>query len=262
MSLLTKWIPAKSRVEELLTRSHNRRLIRNHVDRLAIAMAAGAWNPVVAPILFYRDGTLADGQHRLAAWLQAGAPDGVWFLSAVIEQEEIVKVDAGRLRSTRDHCAIMRIPLDNRAIAAARWALNLELDKTYDAGPLVATHEMLIEAAWRFNITRFAHRMLPASVAGTLAYIGEARGVSPFFDLVVHGENLTRNHPAYHLRTLCLNSSFANRNLRSEWSIKTVRAWNAYATGESMGVLKAPARPWSWIEIEERSATDGTTSPQ
>ena len=256
MPALTKWNPVKVKVEELLANSHNRKLSRPHVERLTISMRAGAWNPAVSPILFYVDGHLADGQHRLAAWLQAGCPQDVWFYSAAIERDEIVKVDAGRVRTTRDHCTIMNEPFGLRHIAAARAALNMELNQAYDPGLLIATHEMLIDAAKRYNVRRFANKMLPSPVAGALAFIGDERGVAPFYDLVMHGENLTRHHPAYHLRALCLSSGRSNRNQRSTWAYKTVRAWNAYARGESMGVLKTPAPPFAWQEIESTQAAE------
>lgn len=254
MAAFQRWTPSKGRVEALLGRSPNRNLVASHVKRLALAMGSGNWNPAVSPILFYPDGALADGQHRLSAWIEAGCPSEVCFYAATINGDEITKVDAGRLRNTRDHCKILGLSYGHRDLAAARVALCLELNRSYDPALLTATHEMLIDAARRYDTPSFVNRIMPASVAGALAFIGDRRGVRSFYDKVVHGENLTRTHPAYHLRSLCMQSTFSNRNNRAEWTYKTIRAWNAYAKGEQIGQLKAGSRPYTWLELESLEA--------
>lgn len=258
----SKWIPTEQRVIAVLEASHNRPVSDRHVNVLAIAMERGNWKPEISPLLFYPDGRLADGQHRLWAWLRSGMQRGIWFWSAVIDEEDITKVDAGRNRSTADHSRILRLGFSGRQIAVAKIALALE-SQEYDVARLRANHDMVLEAAKRYEVADFARHGIPAPVTGTLAFVGKHRGVLPFFEQVVHGENLTRQDPAYHVRSMIgASGRSTGYGVRDQMMIKTIRAWNAYARGEKLGVLRAPDRPWHWIEIERKEAKDGQHAPE
>jgi hypothetical protein len=61
--------------EEFLTHNIRNRNIRlPYVDELATYMRQGKWDVTHQGIVFYEDGTLFDGQHRLHAIIKAGIP--------------------------------------------------------------------------------------------------------------------------------------------------------------------------------------------
>lgn len=258
----SRWIPTEAKILDVLERSTNRSVSDRHVAQLAISMAAGEWIPEISPLLFYPDGRLADGQHRLWAYIKAGCPKGIYFLSAVINDADITKVDAGRSRSTSDHAKILGLGFNHKHVAAARVALALE-QGTYITSNVRATHDMVIDACSKYRVEVFVKRSIPATVTGTLAFIGAERGVMPFFDQIIHGENLTRNDPAYHVRSMVLTlGSLSLGKCRDELVVKTVKAWNFYARGESIGKLYAGDRPWKWMDIERKEAKDGALLPR
>jgi len=79
----------------------NRPLKPGHVERLASDMKAGAWTKCLAPIAFYEDGSLADGQHRLWAIVESGVT--VRFrVVRELPKEAGVNIDTGIIRTVVD----------------------------------------------------------------------------------------------------------------------------------------------------------------
>lgn len=249
MAAYTKYIPVKGKVETLLDISPNRPIKPFHVKTLALAMKSGEWKPEISPLFFYPDGKLADGQHRLWAWLEAGCPDGVFFYAAVIQVSDITKIDAGCKRSTADHAKMLGFPIGNRGIAVARVALSLE-QGSYSQSRQVVSHDMVIDAANRYGVGSFLSRLLPACVCGTIAWIASKHDVDEFWVQLREGVGLAKTDPAFHLRNAALTTVIGTASDREVLVVKTVRAWNAYAKGEPMSTLKAGARPFSWIPLE------------
>jgi hypothetical protein len=61
------------KAEHYLNRNtSNRKLREGVVERYASDMAGGRWTKCAAPIVFYEDGEIADGQHRLFAIIESG----------------------------------------------------------------------------------------------------------------------------------------------------------------------------------------------
>ena len=249
MAPYTRYIPTRAKVETLLNISPNRTLKPFHVKTLALAMKAGEWKPEISPLFFYPDGKLADGQHRLWAWLEAGCPDGVFFYAAVIQVSDITKIDAGSKRSTADHAKMLGLPVSNREVAVARVALLLE-QGGYHPSKLVVTHDMIIDAAMRYQVDRFHSRIIPACVRGTIAWIASKHDAEEFWIQVRDGEGLSKTNPAFHLRNAAITASVGHSQQREALVVKTIRAWNAYAKDEPMSNLKPGARPFAWIPLE------------
>lgn len=243
---------AVSKMQELLANQTNRNLNQNRVRLLAHEMEQGKWNPAIAPVLLYTDGTLADGQHRLAAAVMRGKPLQVWL--ATIDRQEITKVDSGMNRTTYMHSQILGLTVTKADLAAARVAICLH-GKSFGLSPRV-NHDDLIQAARRYDVVRFRYRY--SVLSGACAYIHSvSAGVPEFFRMVVTGEMLARTEPAFHLRNALLLNPAGGNYEREELLVKTVKAWNAYAAGEQMGTLKAPKRPFEWMDIVRKEAKDG-----
>lgn len=92
--------------EALLAKNYemNRKLAVNgpRVRQYASDMADGRWDPSAADFIrIAGDGTLVDGQHRLAAVVQCGRTVPMWVLYGV-DKTCFTKVDTGKPRVARD----------------------------------------------------------------------------------------------------------------------------------------------------------------
>lgn len=83
----------------------NRRLRQRVVDRYKTDMNDGNWTPCPAPIVFYADGDIADGQHRLWAIIESGVPVE-FFVMRNLPREAGLNVDMGVQRSVIDNARI------------------------------------------------------------------------------------------------------------------------------------------------------------
>lgn len=241
-----------SDMELLVENQRNRSVSKPRVDMLAVQMRAGQWRPEVAPILLYQDGTLADGQHRLCAALKVGKP--LECFVAHIDHADITKVDAGMPRNTFNHCQILGIDLSKSDIAAGKICLTLE-QATYHLKQAYS-HDLVIQACDKYSVRKY--RWSGGSVfSGVCAFIDSvSSGVEEFHRQVTVGELLRSTDPAYHLRN-ALMMPLQGNNMREDIMVKIVRAWNCYARGDRMGVLKPGKRPYEWIDIERKEAKDG-----
>lgn len=78
----------------------NRPLQAGRVEDMALQMLEGNWK-LAQPISFDKKGALIDGQHRLAAVVEAGKP--VWFMvQRGLEPDTFGVFDQGRLRTAAD----------------------------------------------------------------------------------------------------------------------------------------------------------------
>lgn len=235
-----------NQMESLLANQQNRSLTTGW-QKWYRAMLAGQWNPSLAPIILYADGTLADGQHRIRAALEMNQPFTCYV--TVIERDEIVHVDAGRPRSTVDHAKILGLGLSNRHIAIARVCIALER-KTYQVQNI--EHAVLLEAATKFDVMAWAGKSKFRSqtpVAGLCAFIS-SKGGSPeaFYHSVATGEDLTQGDPALLLRNWLLdNEAVGGQAMRTEYLWRTTRCWNAYASGEALFRMLKPKSGWPFL---------------
>jgi hypothetical protein len=84
----------------------NRSISRAKVNVYAAEMADGTWrNTHQNCIAFYEDGTLADGQHRLAAVVKAGKSIEM-FVATGLSRVDGAAIDQGRARKLRDALVI------------------------------------------------------------------------------------------------------------------------------------------------------------
>jgi hypothetical protein len=79
----------------------NRKFKLHHVTRLASDISEGRWNINGSSIVFNGDGTLLDGQHRLAAIVKAGVPVDMLVVRGV-SKSAMATIDSGVSRSAGD----------------------------------------------------------------------------------------------------------------------------------------------------------------
>ena len=79
----------------------NRNVSERLVNKYAEDMANGNWGITHQGIAFYKDGTLADGQHRLRGIIKSGKTIRM-FVTRGLEKKTSIDIDAGRPRSMVD----------------------------------------------------------------------------------------------------------------------------------------------------------------
>ena len=171
--------PATAKVY-LTKAAPNRSINKRNVDRLAKAMASGAWRVTHQGIAFDENGQLIDGQHRLAAIVQSGKTIKL-LVSRYSADAPMSVLDSGSSRSVSDRVQIAGIIPEHAATTVAiinamliaetggyrKEALQPhEIEKLYDQE----------QSAIRFTMTAFGtrqSRQWNAIVRGAFAYCAE-----------------------------------------------------------------------------------------
>lgn len=112
--------PAKA--EAYLNANKSNRTLRDGVvEKYANDMLKGRWTQCTAPIVFYEDGDIADGQHRLWAIIQANTPQSLYVLHN-LPREAGLNIDTGAPRTLVDNARISGVDstLSNTLVALVR----------------------------------------------------------------------------------------------------------------------------------------------
>ena len=105
--------------EWLSNNKNNRPLNSNRLDLMAELTADGKWKVTHQGIAFYSDGTLADGQHRLAA-IASGDTAVEMMVTWGLSRELIHAIDSGRPRSITNVLNFMGMKLSQTQVAICR----------------------------------------------------------------------------------------------------------------------------------------------
>lgn len=105
MQILIKTITPEVAAVMLENNPANRNIKRHHVDAMARDMAAGRWQTNGDAIRVNCDGSLIDGQHRLAACVKSGVPFQTVFISG-LDADVRATIDGGAKRTHGDRLAM------------------------------------------------------------------------------------------------------------------------------------------------------------
>lgn len=99
----------------------NRKLRDGWVEKYASDMRAGKWTECIVPIVFYENGDIADGQHRLWAIVESDTTQRFFVLHG-LTREAGLNIDTGGVRNLVDNARISGLNPDitNEMTAAAR----------------------------------------------------------------------------------------------------------------------------------------------
>jgi hypothetical protein len=103
----------------------NRSLSAGRVEQYARDMSQGKWKMTHQGIAFNGNGTLVDGQHRLAAIVKAGKPIKMMVVEGV-EGDANEFIDRGRARSFSDTLKMRGVKYTTQVSAACRTILILD----------------------------------------------------------------------------------------------------------------------------------------
>jgi hypothetical protein len=100
---------------------NNRKMRDGVAEKYADDMRNGRWTNCPTPIAFYDDGDLADGQHRLWAILESGAPQ-TFPIARGLSRADGLNIDIGLTRSLVDNARISGTDsgLSNELLSIAR----------------------------------------------------------------------------------------------------------------------------------------------
>lgn len=241
--------------EWLLQNTHNRNIRQKVVLAYAADMAEGNWRWNGESVKFAADGTLLDGQHRLAAIAESGMTIQMLVVSD-LKNEVQETVDGGAKRKFSDVLKLRgeQTPLILAAIVrrVTLWdSGNRWMDQIGKYAPTTAQmlrtlekYPELRDLAQPAQVTA-THCGLPASVIGfgwwMFSMLDDEAAVTDaefFFTRLADGQGLVKGDPVYELRKAADNSKTV-RGQRSERYLTAVliKAWNAYRAGEKVGLL-------------------------
>jgi hypothetical protein len=223
--------------QRMLTRNkHNRTLYAQRVETYAGAMTRGEWRDNAATIRFAPDGVLLDGQHRLAAIVEANIPVPMWVaLNVPYEAQETM--DTGAKRTVGDMLRQRGKPYTLRLPAVARRIMNYyEVNSFVQGGYVRFTEQQslaFIDEHENDLVEHIRQGARTASGIGTgltttlasLSYLFAEVNENLTQDFMLslqYGTELQRNDPIYVLREQIVNDM--RRSTRSADAV-TYAAW-------------------------------------
>lgn len=236
---------APEMAREMLAKNEaNRSMRRQVVAKYARDMTEGRWHYTGDPIRFADDGTLLDGQHRLAAIVQSGKSQPMLVIRGLPREWQGV-IDTGTRRTAAD---AVRFQGDRNApvlAAVARMILtngdevtlqlsNAEIAEVVETDPNLRW--VVSQAVPGLAVLR--KRMTPAVLgyAYWRCHRVDAFAAAEFFDRLASLADLPTGSPILALNTRLASLSAKggrSREYRLEALASTFIAWNAWRKGEA-----------------------------
>lgn len=161
LNTLVKAKPQTSRIleigpelaEQILNQRNvsNRPLKPGKIKDYANDLRAGRWGLTGDTIKFAPDGTLKDGQNRLAAVIRANGPVLKTHVIFGIESGLFTRMDIGKNRTPADVFHIAGLHYPAHAAATVRWLLILTSDNPNNRGAHFSNDELLAAYRERFD---------------------------------------------------------------------------------------------------------------
>lgn len=235
------------------TPAHQRRMNQAHVRRLAQDMREGRWveeSPV--PIIVTGTDQVIDGQHRLAAIVEADRPVTMVVartdhpdLFAVVDQgmkRNAAQFLSGRTSSTRTVAARLILQYRNDPHTAPRTTYRASISELLDVAEEFSDEQSLLLAEKVRSVyleTRVHQGVLLAIALLAREHAPEER-LNSWLQGLQDGEFLAKNDPRHLVRQrFMLQHKQLNtgNHIPQTWQL-LVKAWNAHHDQRTMGTLK------------------------
>lgn len=243
--------PAKA-AEMLAANTTNRPLSKPTVRGFAEAMRRGEWIVTHQGIAFDVNGVLVDGQHRLAAIIEADIPIEVTVFTEVAEATFDV-LDTGKKRNAADVLAIEGEKSATMLAAMVRTVLLFQTrpDLNWSGGSAsVTNHQIVAGLEAHPKLREFlsvgdqiaANTGMIKSAAGAASYLisqaNKRADLSDWFDGIIDGAGLAKGDARLAFRRVMLNDArkragqvMRRRDTREHVGLY-IKAFNAWATDE------------------------------
>jgi len=236
--------------EWLLANTHNRSLRQRVILAYAADMTSGHWQWNGESVKFAQDGTLLDGQHRLAAIVESGVTLPLLVVRGLPNETQDT-VDGGTKRKFSDVLKLRGEKSQNLLAAIIRrvtlWEMGI---RKSGSSPYAPTNAEMLQTLEKYpdlrDVAGWAHLVtmqcsIPGSVLGLCMWLFaqiDTEDTSYFFERLRDGQALVKGDPIYELRRTAENTTTI-RGQRSETFLLaiTIKAWNAYRGGAQVGLL-------------------------
>lgn len=236
--------------EWLLHNTHNRKLRERTVKAYAADITAGAWVWNGESIKFSAHGVLLDGQHRLAAIVEAGQPVEMLVVRDLPDATQET-MDGGVKRKFQDVLNLRGEASSSALAAITRRVYNWELGSRKSWNNIAPTNAQLLHVLEQHpelrDITTAAINVArTCGIQGSIIGLGmfifgriDTDDTDFFFSRLADGQNLASGDPIYELRRTAEQS----RSVRGERSAVyitaiMIKAWNAYRAGDKISILR------------------------
>ncbi|HEY2198297.1 MAG TPA: hypothetical protein VGH69_11480 [Mycobacterium sp.] len=261
-----KVTPVKA-AEMLAANTANRPLSRSTVRGFAEAMRRGDWLVTHQGVAFDTRGVLVDGQHRLAAVVEADVAVEMTVFTDV-EADTFDVLDTGKKRTAADVLAIEGEKSSTLLAAMVRtvWQYENRPDASWSGGAAAVTNHQIVQTLEAHPKIRdfiavgervASETGMIKSAAGAAAYLVEQANtgrkarlaeLAEWHEGVIDGAGLAKNDP----RLVFRRTMFAmarkqagvvqrRRDTREHVALY-VKAFNAWAAGETITQLRFTAR--------------------
>jgi hypothetical protein len=255
-------ITPKRAAELLEANTTNRPLSMPVVRAFGEAMKRGDWLVTHQGIAFDTNGVLVDGQHRLAAIIEADLPIELTVFTDVAEDTFDV-LDTGKRRNAADVLAIEGEKNSTMLAAMVRtvWLYENRPDLGWSGGKSAVTNHQIVqtlEAHPRLREFLSVGEQVAAatgmikSAAGAASYLvtqaNKRADLGPWFDGIVDGAGLQRQDPRLLFRRVMFAMArkqagqVQRRRDTREHVALYLKAFNAWATGEPVTGLRFSPR--------------------
>ena len=240
----------------------NRPLSRAVVRSFADAMRRGEWLVTHQGIAFDDNGVLVDGQHRLAAIIEADRPVELTVFTDVAEGSFDV-LDIGKRRTAADVLAIEGEKNSILLAAMVRivWLYHNRPDLTWTGGAAaVSNHQVVQTLEQHPKLREFlgvgeqiaAATGMIKSAGGAASYLVEQANrrsdLAAWYSGIIEGAGLRKGDPRLQLRRVMFNMArrqdgqpLRRRDTREHLALY-IKAFNAWQTGEPLPHLRFTAR--------------------
>ncbi len=242
----------------------NRPLSRSVVRSFAEAMLRGEWLVTHQGIAFDTAGVLVDGQHRLAAVIEADLPVEMTVFTEV-EPGTFDVLDTGKKRNAADVLAIEGEKSTTLLAAMVRtvWQYQNRSDQSWSGGAAGVTNHQIVQTLEANPALRdyiavadrvAAETGMIKSAAGAASFLVDAANprrkarMAEWHEGVTEGAGLDRSDP----RLVFRKAMFAmarkqagvvqRRRDTREHVVLYLKAFNAWAAGETLNGLRYTAR--------------------
>jgi hypothetical protein len=230
---------------ELLRRNeHNRNIKPIKVAHFASDMAGSRWAFNGEPIIISDTGELNDGQHRLAALIDAEATLSFLVVFGV-PRETRTTIDQGTARHAGDYLAMEGRPYANNAATIARYIISYERSEGrgfYSRHRITnaevvervrADPQITDAAAWAYKNANLYRHLVGHAIIATAYYLFNR--ISPadaatYLEQVTLGENIERDDPAFAVRAALAKE----RRYRAEALEVVLIGWNRFRTRQKL----------------------------
>jgi hypothetical protein len=238
---------------ELLAKNRkNRPFSAATVERYERTITNGDWRLNGETIILFKDGTLADGQHRCQAVVNTGIAIDVLLVGG-IDESSFNSINDGKRRTAADVLHIDgNINTKTLASAARTYVMSkltgseINFINSSEIAKCVKEHPHLTYWTQRYCASNKG-KIIPAFYCGYLAIASEKYGfekLDKFFDDVVNGTNLSKTDPAFQLRERFISQTKVSRLSQTHARAFVVKAINACVLNKKMSFLRfSPDEP-------------------